>query len=61
MDPIKRNILATGVAATALAAASHVFAQQAEQGGTVMSFYGRGPVVSAVRRSVSGFPLPAGD
>jgi hypothetical protein len=38
MDPIRRNILATG-AATAMAAAPGVFAQQAGQGGAAMSFY----------------------
>jgi pimeloyl-ACP methyl ester carboxylesterase len=57
MDPIRRNILATGVAATALAAAPHVFAQQAEQGGTVMSFYDRGPVRIRYEEFGSGFPL----
>jgi hypothetical protein len=34
MDPIRRNILATGAAATAVAAAPQVFAQQAGQGTT---------------------------
>jgi hypothetical protein len=34
MDPIRRNILATGAAVTALAAAPQVFAHQAGQGGT---------------------------
>jgi pimeloyl-ACP methyl ester carboxylesterase len=57
MDPIRRNILATGVAATALAAAPHVFAQQAGQGGTVMSFYDRGPVRIRYEELGSGFPL----
>jgi pimeloyl-ACP methyl ester carboxylesterase len=57
MDPIRRNILATGVAATALAAAPRVFAQQAEQGGTVMSFYDRGPVRIRYEEVGSGFPL----
>jgi pimeloyl-ACP methyl ester carboxylesterase len=57
MDPIRRNILATGVAATALAAAPHVFAQQAGQGGTVMSFYDRGPVRIRYEEVGSGFPL----
>ena len=32
MDPIRRNILATGAAAAAVAAAPRVFAQQAAQG-----------------------------
>jgi pimeloyl-ACP methyl ester carboxylesterase len=57
MDPIRRNILATGVAATALAAAPHVFAQQTVQGGTVMSFYDRGPVRIRYEEIGSGFPL----
>jgi pimeloyl-ACP methyl ester carboxylesterase len=57
MDPIRRNILTTGVAATALAAAPRVFAQQAEQGGTVMSFYDRGPVRIRYKEIGSGFPL----
>jgi pimeloyl-ACP methyl ester carboxylesterase len=57
MDPIRRNILATGVAATALAAAPHVFAQQTVQGGTVMSLYDRGPVRIRYEEIGSGFPL----
>ncbi len=43
MDPIRRNILATGAAAATLAAAPQVFAQQAGQGGTG-KFYEKGPV-----------------
>src|SRR5258707_847747 len=39
MDPIRRNILATGAAATAMAAAPRLFAQQTAQGGAAMSFY----------------------
>jgi hypothetical protein len=42
MGPIRRSMLATEVTTTAPAIAPHVFAQQAEQGGTVMSFYDRG-------------------
>jgi pimeloyl-ACP methyl ester carboxylesterase len=57
MDPIRRNILATGAAVTALAAAPQVFAQQAGQGGTVMSFYDRGPVRIRYEEAGSGFPL----
>jgi hypothetical protein len=34
VDPIRRNILPTGAAAAATAAAPHVFAQQVDQGGT---------------------------
>jgi pimeloyl-ACP methyl ester carboxylesterase len=57
MDPIRRNILATGAAATALAAAPQVFAQQAGQGGTAMSFYEKGPVRIRYEEVGSGFPL----
>src|SRR5262249_55428214 len=51
MDPIRRNILATGAAATAIAAAPRVFAQQAG------SFYERGPVRIHFEEAGSGFPL----
>jgi pimeloyl-ACP methyl ester carboxylesterase len=57
MDPFRRNILTTGAAATALAAAPGVFAQQAGQGGAVMSFYERGPVRIRYEEAGSGFPL----
>jgi pimeloyl-ACP methyl ester carboxylesterase len=57
MDPIRRNILTTGAAATALAAAPGVFAQQAGQGGATMSFYERGPVRIRYQEVGSGFPL----
>ena len=56
MDPIRRNILATGAAATAVAAASRVFAQQAGQGGVAM-FYEKGPVRIRYEEAGSGFPL----
>ncbi|HLK81632.1 MAG TPA: alpha/beta hydrolase [Xanthobacteraceae bacterium] len=57
MDQIRRNILATGAAATALAAAPQVFAQQGGQGGAAMSFYERGPVRIRYEVAGSGFPL----
>ena len=38
MDPIRRNILATGAAATAVAAAPQVFAQQTGQAGAAPRF-----------------------
>src|SRR4051795_9770355 len=57
MDPIRRNILATGAAATAVAAAPRVFAQQAGQGGAAMSFYERGAVRIRYEEAGSGFPL----
>jgi len=56
MDPIRRKILAGGAAATAMAAASRVFAQTA-QGGAAMSFYERGPVRIHYEETGSGFPL----
>jgi hypothetical protein len=37
MDPIRRNMLATGAAATAMATAPRVFAQQAGQAGLAAS------------------------
>jgi len=57
MDPIRRNILATGAAATAMAAAPGVFAQQAGQGGAAGSFYEKGPVRIHYMEAGSGFPL----
>jgi pimeloyl-ACP methyl ester carboxylesterase len=55
MDPIRRNILRTGAAATAVAAATRVFAQQ--QGGVAMSFYEKGAVRIHYEQAGSGFPL----
>jgi pimeloyl-ACP methyl ester carboxylesterase len=57
MDPIRRKILKTGAAATAMAAAPRVFAQQAGQGGAAMSFYTKGPVRIRYEETGSGFPL----
>jgi pimeloyl-ACP methyl ester carboxylesterase len=57
MDPLRRTILATGAAATAMAAAQRVFAQQTGQGGTAMSFYEKGPVRIHFEEAGSGFPL----
>jgi pimeloyl-ACP methyl ester carboxylesterase len=56
MDPVRRNILATGAAATAVAAASRVFAQQAGQGGAAI-FYEKGAVRIRYEEAGSGFPL----
>jgi len=58
MDPIRRNILTTGAAATAMAAAPRVFAQQAGQGGT-FKFYEKGNVRIRYQEVGSGFPLLA--
>src|SRR5215831_2903912 len=57
MDPIRRNILVTGAAATAMAAARRMFAQQTGQGGIAMSFYERGTVRIHYEEAGSGFPL----
>src|ERR1700704_4606022 len=56
MDPIRRNILATGAAAAATAAAPHVFAQQVDQGGA-FKFYEKGNVRIRYQEGGSGFPL----
>src|SRR5947208_11396027 len=57
MDPIRRKILKTGAAATAMAAAPRVFAQQTGQGGAAVSFYEKGPVRIHFEEAGSGFPL----
>ena len=57
MDPIRRKILTTGAAATAMAAAPRVFAQQNGQGGGAISFYEKGPVKIHYEEYGSGFPL----
>jgi pimeloyl-ACP methyl ester carboxylesterase len=56
MDPVRRNILATGAAAAATAAAPHVFAQQVDQGGA-FKFYEKGNVRIRYQEVGSGFPL----
>jgi pimeloyl-ACP methyl ester carboxylesterase len=58
MDPIRRNILATGAAAAATAAAPRVFAQQASQSGT-FKFYEKGNVRIRYQEVGTGFPLLA--
>ena len=55
-DPTRRNILTTGAAATAVAAAPHVLPAQ-QSGGAAMSFYERGPVRIHFEEKGSGFPL----
>src|SRR6202795_3242555 len=57
MDPIRRKILKTGAAATMMAGAPRVFAQQTRQGGAAMSFYERGPVRIHYEEGGSGFPV----
>ena len=56
MDSVRRNILATGAAATAMAAAPRVFAQQTAQGGAAR-FYEKGAVRIHFEEAGSGFPL----
>src|SRR5438309_1037315 len=57
MDPIRRKILKAGAAATAMAAAPRVLAQQAGQKGAAMSFYEKGSVRIHYEETGSGFPL----
>lgn len=57
IDQIRRNILTTGAAATAMAAAPGVFAQQASQGTAAFSFYERGNVRIRYQEVGSGFPI----
>jgi pimeloyl-ACP methyl ester carboxylesterase len=57
MDPIRRTILTTGVAATAAAAGTRLFAQQAGQGGTPMGMYEKSAVRIHFEEAGSGFPL----
>ena len=57
MDRIRRKILKTGAAATAMAAAPRVFAQQTGPGGAASSFYSKGPVRIHYEQTGSGFPL----
>ena len=57
MDLIRRKILATGAAATAMAAVRRVFGQQTGKGAGAMSFYEKGPVRIHYEEAGSGFPL----
>jgi pimeloyl-ACP methyl ester carboxylesterase len=57
MDSIRRTILATGAAATAMAAAARVFAQQSAQGGAAVRFYEKGAVRIHYEEAGSGFAL----
>jgi pimeloyl-ACP methyl ester carboxylesterase len=50
-------MLAAGAAATAMAAAQRVFAQQTGPGGIAMSFYEKGPVRIHYEEAGTGFPL----
>ena len=57
IDRIRRNILTTGAAVAAVAAAPRVFAQQTGAGGAGFSFYERGNVRIRYQEAGSGFPL----
>ena len=57
MDPTRRKIVATGVAATAIAAAERMFGQQTGQKAGDTSFYEKGPVRIRYQEWGSGFPL----
>ena len=57
MDPTRRKILKAGAAATAMAAAPGVFAQQTGPGGVATRFYEKGPVRIRYAEAGSGFPL----
>jgi pimeloyl-ACP methyl ester carboxylesterase len=58
VDQIRRNILVTGAAATAMAAASRVLAQQQTgQDGAAARFYEKGPIRIHYEEAGSGFPL----
>src|SRR5438046_9404022 len=56
MDPVRRKILKTGAAVTAMGAAPGVFGQQTGKGGA-MAFYEKGPVRIHYEEYGSGFPL----
>ena len=57
MDPIRRTILATGAAATAMAAAPRVFAQQTGQEQQLSPSTKKAPFASTIEEAGSGFPL----
>jgi pimeloyl-ACP methyl ester carboxylesterase len=57
MDRVRRKLLKAGAAATAMATASRVLAQQTGQGGAAMSFYEKGPVRIHYEEAGKGFPL----
>jgi pimeloyl-ACP methyl ester carboxylesterase len=57
VDPLRRKILTTGAAATAMAAAARVMAQQPGQGAAAGAVYVKGPVRIHYQESGAGFPL----
>src|SRR5215470_9815903 len=56
-DSTRRKLLKTGAAATVMAAAPRMFAQQTRQGAAAMSFYEKGSVRIHYEQHGSGFPL----
>ncbi len=59
MDPVRRDILAMGAAATAVAATSRAFAQDSATGAAA-SFFEKGDVRIRYQEVGSGFPLLCG-
>jgi pimeloyl-ACP methyl ester carboxylesterase len=57
MDPIRRKILATGAAATAMAAVPNVFGQQAGKAAGAGPFYEKGAVKIHYQDTGAGYPL----
>ena len=57
MDTVRRSLLTTGAAATAMAAAPRVFAQATGPGEAAMSFYEKGDVRIHFEEAGSGYPL----
>jgi pimeloyl-ACP methyl ester carboxylesterase len=57
IDTTRRDMLTTGAAATAMAAASRVLAQKNNQEGAAMSFYENGPVRIHFAEAGAGFAL----
>src|SRR5712691_6550467 len=57
IDKIRRTILGTGAAMTAMAAAPRVFAAQAGPAGVTEDFFQKGPVRIHYEATGSGFPL----
>jgi pimeloyl-ACP methyl ester carboxylesterase len=57
MDPIRRTILATGAAATAMAATGSVLAQSPGSSDASARFYEKGPVRIRYQETGTGFPL----
>jgi hypothetical protein len=56
MDSTRRKVLATGAAATAMAVAPRLFAQQTGRGGDAMPFYENGTVRIRFEEAGSGIP-----